>query len=464
MSLNLLSLLKDQVSGELAEQAAGFLGEDKGAIQGALGSVFPSLLGGLIDKGSDAGGAAKIMDLIGGMDSSMLSNIGGLFGGGASSVNGLLNSGGGMVEMILGDKMGGVVSLISKMSGVKDSSASSLIKMAAPFLMSMIGNKVAGGGASGLMSMLMGQKEHVAAAMPKGMGDLLGFAGLTDFAKSSLSAVGNTGKAAAGAATAAGGAAANAVGNTGRAAAGAATQAASSGLAWLKWALPLILVAAAAFYFIKGCGGDIKDAGSSMIDATTEAAGAVADATTDAAGAVADATADAAGAVADATTDAASAMGDMAKSAFATVDQAAKSALDKVTFTAGSAGQQMMSFIDGGFAGDNKFTFNNLTFATGSAAFTGKSAAEVDNLAAILKAYPGVKVAVHGYTDNTGDTAANVALSQARADAVKSRLASQGIATDRVSSMGHGEADPIADNATAEGKAKNRRIEVQIVQ
>ncbi len=482
MSMNLLSLIKDQVSGPLAEQAAGFLGEDKGAVQGALGSIFPSLLGGLLDKGGDAGAMGKVLDLVKGTDAGMLDNISGLFGGGASSVNGLLNSGGGIVDMILGDKMGGIVELISKTSGLKSGSAGSLLKMAAPFLMGIIGKKMTGGGVSGLMDLLAGQKEHVAAAMPKGMGDLLGFAGLTDFAKSGIDAAGNAGKAAVGAAGDAGkaamgaatgagkaaagavGNAANAAGNMGKAAAGTATQAASTGLAWIKWALPLIILAAVAYYFVGGgCAGDAKDAMGAAVEKTKDAAGSVADATKNAAGAVADATTDAAGAVADATADAAGAVGDMATAAFAKVDNAAKAALDKITFTAGSAGSQMMEFIDGGFKGDGKFQFSNLTFASGSAAISGESGAEVDNLAAILKAYPGVKVAIQGHTDNTGQEAANMELSQARADAVKARLSAQGIDAARVMTKGFGQSAPVADNSTPEGRKQNRRIEVVLV-
>jgi len=153
----------------------------------------------------------------------------------------------------------------------------------------------------------------------------------------------------------------------------------------------------------------------------------------------------------------------MASSAFANVNEAAKSALGSIKFAAGSAGSQMMDWIDGGFKGDGKVTFKNLNFATGSAAISGATAAEVDNLAAILKAYPDVKLAIDGYTDNTGNADANVALSQSRAEAVKARLVSQGIGGDRISTSGKGAADPVASNDTAEGRASNRRIEATVL-
>ena len=144
------------------------------------------------------------------------------------------------------------------------------------------------------------------------------------------------------------------------------------------------------------------------------------------------------------------------------MDDAAKAALDKITFTANSAGSQMMDYINGGFKGDGKITFKNLTFESGSATISGTSASEVDNLASILKAYPNVKINVAGYTDSSGDAAKNKTLSEARAMSVKGRLMGQDIDGSRVSTQGFGEENPVASNDTPEGQAQNRRIEVTI--
>jgi OOP family OmpA-OmpF porin len=78
-----------------------------------------------------------------------------------------------------------------------------------------------------------------------------------------------------------------------------------------------------------------------------------------------------------------------------------------------------------------------------------------------LNEQPSYNVEIIGYTDSVGSTKNNKKLSQKRADAVKEVLVQKGIAEDRITATGMGEANPIADNATAEGRAQNRRIEAK---
>lgn len=71
-------------------------------------------------------------------------------------------------------------------------------------------------------------------------------------------------------------------------------------------------------------------------------------------------------------------------------------------------------------------------------------------------------ILVTGYTDSTGNDSINIPLSQARAQSVASYLASQGVSTTRINAQGQGSANPIASNATAEGREQNRRVEISI--
>jgi outer membrane protein OmpA-like peptidoglycan-associated protein len=75
-----------------------------------------------------------------------------------------------------------------------------------------------------------------------------------------------------------------------------------------------------------------------------------------------------------------------------------------------------------------------------------------------------VKLKLGGYTDNVGDPAANLKLSQERADSVMGALVKLGVAPDRLAAEGYGEQFPVGDNATPEGRAMNRRISMRVAE
>ncbi|HEY6823091.1 MAG TPA: OmpA family protein, partial [Steroidobacteraceae bacterium] len=108
------------------------------------------------------------------------------------------------------------------------------------------------------------------------------------------------------------------------------------------------------------------------------------------------------------------------------------------------------------------FDFDRLLFNTGKATLHGASLEQLANVAAILKAYPQVRIRIGGYTDNTGDAAANLRLSEERADNVMDELVKLGIDPARMSARGYGAQNPVADNSTEEGRQKNRRISLRV--
>ena len=110
------------------------------------------------------------------------------------------------------------------------------------------------------------------------------------------------------------------------------------------------------------------------------------------------------------------------------------------------------------------FDFDRLLFNTNSAQLRPESQEQLRNIAAILAAYPDVHIKVGGYTDNTGDPQSNLKLSQDRADGVVAELISFGIEPDRLESQGYGDQHPVADNSTEEGRARNRRISMRVTQ
>jgi outer membrane protein OmpA-like peptidoglycan-associated protein len=110
------------------------------------------------------------------------------------------------------------------------------------------------------------------------------------------------------------------------------------------------------------------------------------------------------------------------------------------------------------------FDFDRLLFDTNSATLQPSSQEQLSNVANIMKAYPSVKLRIGGYTDNQGDAAANLKLSQARADAVMQQLVGMGVDPSRLDSKGYGEDHPVADNGSDAGRAMNRRISMRVMQ
>lgn len=112
---------------------------------------------------------------------------------------------------------------------------------------------------------------------------------------------------------------------------------------------------------------------------------------------------------------------------------------------------------------DKTLTLNYINFETGSATLTADSRYELDNLVTALNAYPNLVIEVAGHTDNTGDPAANLSLSGARAASVVKYLTDRGISEGRLRARGYGDTKPLAPNDTPENRAKNRRTEFTIL-
>ena len=107
-----------------------------------------------------------------------------------------------------------------------------------------------------------------------------------------------------------------------------------------------------------------------------------------------------------------------------------------------------------------RVTLSDVHFATGKADITPDSETALNEVAATLKEHADWKIRIEGFTDNVGSRIENRKLSRDRADAVMNWLAAHGIDSGRLSSKGYGEARPVATNKTAEGRAKNRRVQL----
>jgi OmpA-OmpF porin, OOP family len=101
-----------------------------------------------------------------------------------------------------------------------------------------------------------------------------------------------------------------------------------------------------------------------------------------------------------------------------------------------------------------------INFDTGQATIQDDSMPQLDQVAAMLKAAPALRLEIAGHTDNVGTPESNQKLSDARAKSVVAVLVARGVAANRLAAKGHGQMSPVADNRTEEGRAKNRRVEL----
>ncbi len=105
---------------------------------------------------------------------------------------------------------------------------------------------------------------------------------------------------------------------------------------------------------------------------------------------------------------------------------------------------------------------SDVLFDTGKYTLKPDTKISLAKVAGILQAYPGLKLQVEGYTDSVGSDEYNQKLSENRADAVRDFLMTQGVQTENITATGYGKAKPVADNATAQGRAQNRRVQLVV--
>jgi OmpA-OmpF porin, OOP family len=424
MAINILDLFKNQVVGELAKSASGFLGESESSTKGVLESVAPAILGSLIQKGSTQSGASGILDMLtkNNFDTDALGGLSGLTGGGESKFSQITNLGLPIVKMLFGDKLGSIVDWISGNKGVKSSSVSSLISLAAPFLMGLIGKQMKSQnlGLSGLMSLLGGQGTFVKSLLPSGLANLTNFSGFNFDEKVNSSGNGFNFK---------------------------------KMWPWLALLIGLVLLWA----LLRGCNNkEVMDTTNGMVDTVkTEVTEVVDTAASTVEGAVAGikGKVDAAG----------NWVKDLGKEITLLLP-------DKSELKVGekSVENKLVEFIKTGTTDETTlkntwFTFDRLYFEKGKSTLTAESQTQLKNIAAILKAFTKVNIKLGGYTDSDGDDAMNLKLSDQRAKSASFELQKLGVTAKRLASEGYGEQYPVcAENDTPECKSQNRRIDIRV--
>lgn len=367
MAFDLLDTLKNLFNNEFSSKAATQLGESESGIQKALGGIIPLILTGLLNKAgstSDTGGLATLVKEAAGSNFSNVS--GGLAGN-------LLSKGADILRSLFGNKAGQIASTIASYAGIKETSADTLLQTAAPAALGVVGQQAGGENlsVSSLLSFLNSQKDSILHAVPAGLGlkELLGLGNLGDISRKLSGVAGNI--------------------TSGLHDTAPSTGELKARSRWIWMLLLLVAILLLLWYWLRGCntGGS-----ANTMDSVTA--------------------------------------GQMEDSAINQVmEEAPARESIKVTLPDGKVldaykggiEDQLVNFLkDPNTKGgkDQWFDFDNLNFKTGSAELTEESQSQVQNLVAILHAFPKTKVKIGGYTDRVGDSVANMKLSQERAESV----------------------------------------------
>ena len=400
MAFNLLETVNDVFTNDVVSKAAATLGEGENRVEKAVSALVPTVLTGILDKASSGRTAASnLLDMAKqASGSGILGNMGNLLSGTGGGISSLMN----MAGSLFGDKLGNITSLISGYSGIKPSSASTLINLATPAALGVIGKHVTQNNldTSGFISMLMSQKDRILGAIPSGLGlaSALGLGSLNDIGRKLGTVVsGVTGEA-------------------------------RKGMRWLPFALLAVLAIGLIWFLSRDRRTKIPpaDTAISSVPAPT-------------------------------TTPAVTPTSIKVRLPDGTELDALRGGIEDrlVVFL------NNPSSVPGK---DVWFDFDNLNFEHGSANITAESQRQINNIAQILKAYPKVKIKIGGYTDKTGDEAVNKKLSKDRAEAVTTAIKSFGAnASQLLSPEGYGsEFAKIPATASEEERKPDRRISVSV--
>jgi len=400
--MNLLDLLKQIFGGNFAALASNVLGASESNTKSAVTSMIPALLGSLVQKGSTSQGASSLLNMINSpqVDSGIVGNMSQLLGGGGN-VNQLVNTGSGLINSLLGSNAGPLGNALASMSGLSGSSTSKLLALGAPFLFGGLKKLVGEHGlnTSGLMSLLGDQANSVQNAIDPRLAQAMNLR-LPDVSGAAREVAAET--------------------------AGGFNKI-------LPWLIGLLVLVPLLLWMSRSC--------------STKTAQEAADTTR---------------AAADATRNAAQNAANAASAGAAALRSVQLPGGGTIQIPTGGFTDSLVAFLNGNAPAGQSFAFDAVTFETDSARLASASNDQLAQLAAVLKAYPTVVIAVEGHTDNTGDPAANKKLSEDRAAAVKDALVGMGVPAERVTSTGWGAEKPIASNDTEEGKLKNRRVEISI--
>jgi outer membrane protein OmpA-like peptidoglycan-associated protein len=403
MSSTLLDSFRNFLTPDTVSSVASQFGESESGISRGLTSGFGAILLGLLHRTSDPGAMQDVHGLV----TQAIADTDGQADGGAPSMLGAGSAGLGalgsrLLSMVFGGNSAAISDAVGRTSGVKSATASSILSILAPVVLSILGRRVRTEGlsADGLTSLLTKEADSIRDMAPAGLAALFG--------RDTAAAPG------------------------GRRIVDEEASRREGGLGWV-WLAVAAAVILGIIWFASRTDGP---AGERMAMDTTMAPAGVAH---------------------DSTDVQAYSPG---RSGTVVLPNGTRLTVPDTSLEA-----RVVAFINDSNVKTDKdtwFNFDRLRFETGSATLLPESQGQLRNLAAILAAFPDVRAKIGGYTDSTGNDEANKTLSDNRARNVMDQLVGLGVDKGRLQSEGYGEEHPVASNATEAGRAQNRRIALRI--
>ncbi|MFD2569702.1 DUF937 domain-containing protein [Spirosoma soli] len=458
MAVHLLSLLKDQFTPAVIDQLSGELNESSANTLKAVNGSLPTLLGALTRRVQASGGASSLINFLEKenyadtpFDVSQVTDT-------HQETAHTVATGRHFLDQIFGNNLTRTTELIGTYSGTKPQSALAILSLAGSVLMGVLGRQEQENGltAESLKTLLLGQATEFQKAVPtglEGVGSLLGFSELVTPAGPQTEVQGTDNFS---------GTIVNP--NIPKSPEGDRRH---ENVRWLRWAM-FALAALVIALIVQKCSQNQNGIDGVSTDSTARVESDEAEDTSPATkqsveesnGQVSDSTAPGALGIRDSSASGASGSSGSGPEVRTQVELPGGR---KLSLTENSFNAQLAQFLGSKPKNPERtFTFDNLTFETNSDRITVESRPNVNDLIEIMKAYPGLHIRVEGHTDNTGNADANKKLSIDRANAVRTALMSAGIEANRVTTQGFGSTKPTASNESAEGRQKNRRIDVAV--
>lgn len=428
---SLLDMAREALTPNVVERASGLIGENATVTGRGLASAVPSVLAGVLGQASSPSGAERLLSTITGgrYGADTLSGLGRQLGAGGTTET-LLSSGARLLSSLFGGQVDGVADAVAGAGGLGRGAATTLLRLAAPIVMGVLGARVASGSldAGGLSRLLTGERSSILNAAPAGLANLLGLrepVTVPDYEA------------------------------TGRASRRRETieppvepAREHTGRSW--WPAALAALAALGLLYFLTPGRQTQTARVETPRVETPAAPV--------------ATPEPPPVPAPTTTTepppapAASVREPTPPASSATTPSASPPSASRDVLG------QLSAFLTGTEATPRSFTLDDVNFETGSARLTPSAQQTIASLAGLLKAHPSARVRLEGHTDSSGSEAANNRLSEQRAAAVKSALVAAGATPASIEVAGRGSEQPVADNDSDDGRARNRRTELIVVQ